>query len=86
MKSLVLTLGHNSSAALVQNGNIIVAYEEERLSEIKSDSAFPYKAIKEITKDYGRSFDNCVVGHWFNAGSLQACKYYDEDFYLRIST
>ena len=84
MKSLVLTLGHNSSAALVQNGNIIVAYEEERLSEIKSDSAFPYKAIKEITKDYGRSFDNCVVGHWFNAGSLQACKYYDEDFILGL--
>lgn len=84
MKSLILTLGHNSSAALVQNGNIIVAYEEERLSEIKSDSAFPYKAIKEITKDYGRSFDNCVVGHWFNAGSLQACKYYDEDFILGL--
>ena len=84
MKSLVLTLGHNSSAALVQNGNIIVAYEEERLSEIKSDSAFPYKAIKEITKDYGRSFDNCVVGHWFNAGSLQACKYYDGDFILGL--
>lgn len=82
MKSLVLTLGHNSSAAFVQNGNVIAAYEEERLSEIKSDSAFPYKAIKEIVKHFGKQFDNCVVGHWFNAGNLTQCKYWDEDFVL----
>lgn len=84
MKSLVLTLGHNSSAAFVQNGNVVAAYEEERLSEIKSDSAFPYKAIKKITSQFAAQFDNCVVGHWFNAGSLQACKYYDEDFILDL--
>mgnify|MGYP002717075656 CR=1 FL=1 len=82
MKSLVLTLGHNSSAALVQDGHVLIAYEEERLSEIKSDSAFPYKAIKAIVYRYGSKFDNCFVGHWFNAGNLTECKYYDEDFIL----
>ena len=82
MKSLVLTLGHNSSAALVQDGHVLAAYEEERLSEIKSDSAFPYKAIKAIVYRYGSHFDNCFVGHWFNAGNLTECKYYDEDFIL----
>lgn len=82
MKSLVLTLGHNSSAALVQDGHVLAAYEEERLSEIKSDSAFPYKAIKAIVYRYGSQFDNCFVGHWFNAGNLTSCKYYDEDFIL----
>lgn len=82
MKSLVLTLGHNSSAALVENGHVIAAYEEERLSEIKSDSAFPYKAIKAITGRFGSEFDNAVIGHWFNDGSLSHNKYYDEKFIL----
>ena len=82
MKSLVLTLGHNSSAVLVQDGHVLAAYEEERLSEIKSDSAFPYKAIKAIVYRHGSHFDNCFVGHWFNAGNLTECKYYDEDFIL----
>ena len=82
MKSLVLTLGHNSSAVLVQDGHVLAAYEEERLSEIKSDSAFPYKAIKAIVSRHGSHFDKCFVGHWFNAGNLTECKYYDEDFIL----
>lgn len=82
MKALVLTLGHNSSAAYVENGYVLAAYEEERLSEIKSDSAFPYKAIKQLAKQFGKSFDICAVGHWFNTPNLSNCKYWDEDFVL----
>lgn len=45
---LVLTLGHNSSAVLVRDGEVVVGYEEERFSGIKADSHFPIEAIKQI--------------------------------------
>lgn len=79
MKTLVLTLGHNSSAIFVEDGQVIVGYEEERLSEIKSDSAFPSKAIKIITDSFCSKFDNCVIGHWFTSGVLSDCKYINYD-------
>jgi len=41
------TMG-NSSAALFENGNLIAAVEEERLTRIKNDGAFPKAAIKEV--------------------------------------
>jgi len=71
MQSLVLTLGHNSSAILVNDGHIICGYENERLSGIKSDSQFPALAIEEIQKYYG--FVNPLsiyVSHWFIDGKL----------------
>jgi predicted NodU family carbamoyl transferase len=46
--ALALTLGHNSSAVLIQDGEIIAGYEQERFSAKKSDSAFPKDAIKEL--------------------------------------
>ena len=84
MKSLVLTLGHNSSAIFIEDGQVICGYEEERLSEIKSDSAFPKKAIDLITKHYCNRFDNVFVGHWFNNGNLSECKYWDEQYILQF--
>ena len=39
MKSLLITLGHNSSAIFV-DGDTLIGYEEERLTGIKSDSQF----------------------------------------------
>lgn len=36
---------HDSSACLIENGEIIAACQEERLSRIKHDSAFPIKSI-----------------------------------------
>ncbi len=36
---------HNSAVALVKNGEIIAAAEEERFTRIKSDSSFPINAI-----------------------------------------
>lgn len=84
MKSLVLTLGHNSSAIFVEDGEVICGYEEERLSEIKSDSAFPKKAIELIATHFCNKFDNVFVGHWFNDGNLSKCKYWDEEFILQF--
>lgn len=84
MKSLILTLGHNSSAIFVEDGQVICGYEEERLSEIKSDSAFPKKSIDLITSHYCNKFDNVFVGHWFNDGNLSECKYWDENYILQF--
>ena len=41
---------HDSAAALIQNGIVLNAIQEERLSRIKHDSSFPIHSIKEILK------------------------------------
>ncbi len=42
---------HDSSACLLQNGNILGAVQEERFSRIKHDSSFPAKSISWLLKD-----------------------------------
>lgn len=37
---------HDSAAALIQDGNIVAAVQEERFSRIKHDSSFPSQAIR----------------------------------------
>lgn len=46
---------HNSSAALIKNGVVKIALEEERFSRIKNDSSFPSKSIKYILEREGIS-------------------------------
>jgi len=41
---------HDSSAAIIQDGEIICAIQEERISRIKHDSRFPINSIKECLK------------------------------------
>ena len=41
---------HDSAAALIQDGIVLTAIQEERLSRIKHDSSFPKNSIKEILK------------------------------------
>lgn len=67
-KSLLITLGHNSSAILV-DGNRVIGYEQERLSGIKADSQFPIDAINEIIRNVGiKEFMDCnvFISHWFD--------------------
>ena len=80
--ALALTLGHNSSAVLIQDGEIIAGYEQERFSAKKSDSAFPKDAIKELALRYDLPSDTTVcVGHWFLDHQLPpANKYWDPDY------
>lgn len=69
MKSLLLTLGHNSSAIFVEDGKLPIGYEEERLTGIKSDSQFPTDAIHEIARNVGiKNMKGCKVfiSHWFD--------------------
>lgn len=73
-KSLLITLGHNSSAIYVDKANdLLIGYEQERLDGIKASSRFPMDAINEIIKNIG--IDNMIgcnvyVSHWFNSNAL----------------
>jgi len=49
---------HNTSAALLRDGEVIAAIEEERLSRIKLDAAYPYQAIAKVMADAGVSEDD----------------------------
>lgn len=68
-RSLLITLGHNSSAIYVDGLNVI-GYEQERLSGIKADSQFPSDAINEIIKNVGlKQIKDCniLISHWFDS-------------------
>ncbi len=80
MDSLILTLGHNSSAIAVRDGIILGGYETERFSGKKSDSAYPKEPIDELMKRFGLSKSSDVfIGHWFLNGELpeKSNKYLD---------
>jgi len=68
---LLLSLGHNSSAVAIVDGRIINGYEEERLTRIKSDSAFPINAIRQIGIE---EYDSIYISHWDPFGNLDNMK------------
>ena len=49
---------HDSAAALLKDGKVIVAVEEERFSRIKFDDSFPKQAIGWCLKESGISPEN----------------------------
>ena len=66
-KSLLLTLGHNSSAVLMNDDKVVCGYENERLSKVKSDSAFPSLAIMECLnnkKVFVDKLDYIYISYW----------------------
>lgn len=44
---------HNSGVALLKNGEIIFASDEERFTRIKNDGAFPFQALEAMYKETG---------------------------------
>ncbi len=46
MKILGIHDGHNAAATLLSEGKIVFAIEEERITRVKNDSAFPTKSIR----------------------------------------
>ncbi|MDG1271788.1 MAG: carbamoyltransferase C-terminal domain-containing protein [Flavobacteriaceae bacterium] len=44
---------HNSGVALLKNGEVIFASDEERFSRIKNDGAFPFQALEAMYKETG---------------------------------
>lgn len=48
---------HDSAAALIEDGKIVAAAQEERFTRKKHDSAFPVKAIRYCLKEAGIDMD-----------------------------
>lgn len=80
MRHLLLTLGHNSSAILVEDGEIKAGYEEERLTGVKSDSRFPINAINKLMGD--KKPDAIYCTHWEPSADFSKlnAKYWDPSY------
>lgn len=84
-----MTLGHNSSVIFYDCENKPIGYEEERLSEIKSDSAYPILAFTKILSQLNREQiqgSNIFVSHWFDVFNLEEfpVKYFDVKHFNKI--
>jgi carbamoyltransferase len=56
---------HDSAAALLQDGKVVAACQEERLSRKKHDSGFPSRAVKYVLREAGlRPEDIDAVGFY----------------------
>ena len=80
MRDLMITLGHNSSAVVAEGSKLIAGFETERLTHVKSDSAFPTAVISRLNNEHGiRVFDKIFVGHWepHNDVNLMSAKHWD---------
>jgi carbamoyltransferase len=60
---------HDSAAALVQDGKIIAAAQEERFTRKKHDAGFPVNAVKYCLEEAG-----------LNADALECIVFYDKPF------
>ena len=60
---------HDSAAALVIDGRIVAAAQEERFSRIKHDDSFPVRAIQYCLREAG-----------LDAGQLDYVGFYDKPF------
>ena len=86
MKNLLLTLGHNSSAILIEDGVIKWGYETERITGVKSDSRFPMQFIASYLNSMGKSMlavDMAYVTHWAPDGRLSSmsAKHWAPDYF-----
>jgi len=52
---------HDSAAALLRDGALIAAAQEERFSRIKFDSSFPGESVRYVLGEAGISLDDVSV-------------------------
>lgn len=88
--SLLVTLGHNSSACVACEFDLTVGYEQERLDRIKGSSAFPRAAIdlavRHVVGTEDATVDDVFVTHWFDQFGTEAFvddKYFDRSLLKR---
>ena len=60
---------HDSAAALIVDGDIVSAAQEERFTRVKNDPSFPINAIKFVLNDNG-----------VNLSDVEAISFYDKPF------
>lgn len=63
----ISALYHDAAAALIKDGNIVAAAQEERFTRKKHDAGIPVQAIKY-----------CMEGQGITAGDLECIVYYDD--------
>ena len=54
---------HDSGIALIENGEVLFAAQEERFSRLKHDASFPYKSIEKMLTELNlkkEDIDICV--------------------------
>lgn len=73
---LFISLGHNSSAVLATHtGHVLIGYEEERLTRVKSDSRFPILSIAMILRHIPKNeITKVYFSHWFDRDLLSICQ------------
>ena len=62
---------HDSAAALVIDGKVIAAIEEEKLSGEKHDSSFPFKAIQWVLEFGKITIDEVDMVCWYESPDLK---------------
>ena len=60
---------HDSAAALLKNGKIIAAAQEERFTRKKHDASFPFNAVKYVLTETGQSLN-----------TIEAIAFYDKPY------
>ena len=69
MKILGINHSNDAAAALVVDGRVIAASQEERFSRVKHDASFPDKAIDSCLKFGGLTLaDLDAIGFFWNPG------------------
>lgn len=74
---------HNTSAAILRDGELLASVEEERLSRIKTDNAYPVQAIEEVLAIAGLSYADVDVVALANL-SRHEQKPYSDAFYRQV--
>jgi carbamoyltransferase len=62
---------HDSAAALVIDGKVIAAIEEEKLSGIKHDNSFPFRAIQWVLEYAQITIDEINMVCWYENPNLK---------------
>lgn len=62
---------HDSAAALLIDGKVIAAIEEEKLSGVKHDSSFPFKAIQWVLEYAKITIDEIDMVCWYEEPKLK---------------
>jgi carbamoyltransferase len=71
---------HDSAAALVIDGKVIAAIEEEKLSGIKHDSSFPFKAIQWVLEYAQVTIDEVDMVCWYEVPEIKFNRVYKSLF------
>ncbi|HEY9259166.1 MAG TPA: carbamoyltransferase [Chitinophaga sp.] len=74
MRHIILGISafyHDSAAALIIDGRIMAAAQEERFTRIKQDPSFPAEAIKYVLSEAGISFDELTAVAFYDKPLLK---------------